>query len=61
MTLPPGITRLDSDRYRVHGYRVRLQYRGGRPQIQSWFPDQRHGGKRAALAAAKAYIEEVGK
>ncbi len=29
---------------------------------QSWFPDQRHGGKRAALAAAKAYIEgQVGK
>lgn len=59
--LPPGIVRLDYDRAR--GYIVRLSYRltrtGWRPRFNRYFSDVKYGGKKQALAAAKAWLKIV--
>lgn len=52
-----GITRVDNDISRTHGWLVTLQRRGTIHRRQ--FSDGVHGGKAKALAAAKAFREEI--
>lgn len=55
-----GITRVDQPSRRTHGYVVRLDYRktpgGYRPQITRFFPDGRHGSRKAAWVAAEEFL-----
>ncbi len=46
-----GISRIDDEAHRTHAWRVSLSRRGER--FVKNFPDQKWGGKRKALAAAK--------
>lgn len=59
-TVAKGITRFDLDNRR--GYMVRIARSGNR--VHQYFSDSKHGGKRKALAAAKAayanLLEEMG-
>ena len=62
-TVSPGISRIDQDSTRTHGFVVRLGYTrsangGWRPRHQAFFGDATHGGKRGALRAAEAWREE---
>jgi hypothetical protein len=58
-----GISRVDQPSHRTHGYVVRLDYRrtaqGYRPQVVAYFPDKRHGSRRAAWAAAEQYAAKA--
>lgn len=56
---PPiyGITRVDNEMSRTHGWLVTIQRRG--TIFRRQFSDGVHGGKARALAAAKAYRDEV--
>ena len=61
-TVSPGISRIDQDSTRTHGFVVRLGYSrtasgGWRPRHQAFFGDATHGGKRGALRAAEAWRE----
>src|SRR5919201_5484948 len=59
-TLPPGISRIDQDTTRTHGYFVRVGYRkttkGWRPKASAFFGDASHGGKGSALRAAERWL-----
>lgn len=57
-TLPPGITRVDSDLSRLHGYIVRLDWAEGRPRLKKYFGDYTYGGEKKALRAAEKWIED---
>ena len=52
-----GISRIDSDRFHTHAWRVKLTRRG-ETHVKN-FPDKRWGGKGKALAQAKAYRDEL--
>ena len=52
-----GISRIDSDRFRTHAWRVKL-VRRGEIHVKN-FSDKRWGSKRKALAQAKAYRDEL--
>jgi hypothetical protein len=52
-----GISRIDSDRFRTHAWRVKLTRRGI-DYIKN-FPDKRWGGKPKALVQAKAFRDEL--
>lgn len=52
-----GISRVDDATHHTHAWRVSLR-RKGQPLVRN-FPDLRHGGKRKALEAAKAYRDEL--
>lgn len=58
-SLPAGISRIDQETSRTHGYFVRVGYRkttkGWRPKASAFFGDASHGGKRGALRAAIAW------
>lgn len=56
---PPiyGITRVDNERSRTHGWLVTIQRRG--VIFRKQFSDGILGGKAKALAAAKAYRDEI--
>jgi hypothetical protein len=60
--LPPGISRIDQDTTRTHGYFVRVGYRktakGWRPRASAFFGDAGHGGKSAALRAAERWLKQ---
>ena len=63
-TVSPGISRIDQDSTRTHGFVVRLGYSrtssgGWRPRHQAFFGDATHGGKRGALRAAEAWREDA--
>jgi hypothetical protein len=56
-----GISRIDQDSTRTHGWFVRAGFyerRDGRyvPRHSKYFGDASHGGKRRALQAAKEYL-----
>lgn len=59
----PGITRVDQESTRTHGYVVRVGYRrtprGWRPRFTAFFGDVRHGGAARALAAARKYLKQI--
>lgn len=60
-----GISRIDQDSTRTHGYVVRVDYRqtdtGWRPKHKAFFGDATHGGPRKALAAAEAWLGDLRK
>jgi hypothetical protein len=60
--LPPGISRIDQDTTRTHGYFVRVGYRkttkGWRPKASAFFGDAGHGGKSSALRAAERWLKQ---
>jgi len=63
-SVSPGISRIDQDSTRTHGFVVRLGYTrttsgGWRPRHQAFFGDATHGGKRGALRAAEAWREQA--
>ena len=60
----PGISRIDQEATRTHGFFVRVGYErtsGGtwRPRHRAFFGDVSHGGKTKALKAAKEWLAEV--
>ena len=52
-----GISRVDSERFRTHAWRVKL-VRRGKIYFKS-FPDKRFGGKGKALIQAKTFRDEL--
>lgn len=52
-----GISRMDNDSNRTHGWLVTIQRR--REIYRKFFSDMPHGGKLKALAAAKAFRDEI--
>lgn len=65
-SLPPGISRIDQESTRTHGYFVRVGYhrtRDGawRPKHRSFFGDASNGGKAKALKAAVKWLKGVSK
>ena len=60
-----GISRIDQDSTRTHGYVVRVDYRqtdtGWRPKHKAFFGDASHGGPRKALAAAESWLGDLRK
>ncbi len=60
-----GISRIDQESTRTHGYVVRVDYRqtdtGWRPKHKAFFGDASHGGPRKALAAAEAWLGDLRK
>jgi hypothetical protein len=61
--LPPGISRIDQDTTRTHGFFVRVGYRkttkGWRPRASAFFGDASHGGKSSALRAAERWLKQA--
>jgi len=60
--LPSGISRIDQETTRTHGYFVRVGYRkttkGWRPKASAFFGDASHGGKSSALRAAERWLKQ---
>ena len=62
--IAPGISRIDQEATRTHGFFVRVGYErtsGGtwRPRHRAFFGDASYGGKTKALKAAKEWLAEV--
>jgi hypothetical protein len=60
----PGISRIDQDSTRTHGYFVRVAYERTpegtwRPRHRAFFGDASHGGKKKALKAAETWLRKV--
>ena len=59
----PGISRIDQNSTRTHGYFVRVGYRltdkGWRPKFSAFFGDATHKGAAGALRAAKAWHKDL--
>jgi hypothetical protein len=59
----PGISRIDQESTRTHGWFVRVGYRrtkkGWRPKHRAFFGDKSHGGKASALKAASAWLDSI--
>jgi len=53
----PGISRIDQPDKRTHGFFVRLQRRG--KTYSAFFTDQKHGGRKRALAAAQKHHRKL--
>lgn len=60
LTPSPGITRVDQESTRTHGWVGRVGYRrtdaGWRPQFTSFFGDRSHGSSAEALKAAEKWL-----
>ena len=59
-----GISRIDQPSTRTHGWFVRTQFHNrpdgtNGPRYQKFFGDYSHGGKRAALRAAREFLAQV--
>lgn len=59
-----GISRIDQDSTRTHGWFVRAGFHARQdgsyvPRHSKYFGDATHGGKRRALQAAQAYLAKV--
>ena len=59
-TPSPGISRIDQESTRTHGFVGRVGYRrtdsGWRPQFTAFFGDRSHGGAGEALKAAEKWL-----
>jgi hypothetical protein len=60
----PGISRIDQESTRTHGYFVRVGYERTktgtwRPRHRAFFGDYSYGGKTKALKAAEEWLAEV--
>jgi hypothetical protein len=60
----PGISRIDQEATRTHGFFVRVGYERTaegtwRPRHRAFFGDASYGGKTKALRAAKEWLAEV--
>ena len=59
----PGISRIDQESRRTHGYFVRVGYKmtdaGSRPTASAYFGDASHGGKKKAWEAAEAWLKKT--
>lgn len=65
-TTVPGISRIDQESTRTHGYFVRVGYHrtkegAWRPKHRSFFGDAGHGGKEKAFKAAVKWLKEAQK
>ena len=58
-----GISRIDQESRRTHGYFVRVGYKmtdaGSRPTASAYFGDASHGGKKKAWEAAEAWLKKA--
>ena len=58
-----GISRIDQESRRTHGYFVRLGYKmtdgGSRPSASAYFGDASHGGRKKAWEAAEAWLKKT--
>ena len=58
-----GISRIDQESRRTHGYFVRLGYKmtdgGSRPSASAYFGDASHGGQKKAWEAAEAWLKKA--
>ncbi|HEX2778620.1 MAG TPA: hypothetical protein VHM30_03910 [Gemmatimonadaceae bacterium] len=58
----PGISRIDQESRRTHGYFVRVGYKmtdgGSRPTASAYFGDASHGGRKKAWEAAEAWLRK---
>ena len=58
----PGISRIDQESRRTHGYFVRVGYKmtdgGSRPTASAYFGDASHGGRKKAWEAAEAWLKK---
>ena len=59
-----GISRIDQDSTRTHGFFVRVGWHRRRdgsygPRYRAFFGDVSHGGKRRALRAAEAWVKKA--
>ena len=58
----PGISRIDQESRRTHGYFVRVGYKmtdgGSRPTASAYFGDASHGGRRKAWEAAESWLKK---
>lgn len=63
--LAAGISRIDHEGSRTHGFFVRVGYRkttsGWRPRVSAFFGDASHGGKSPALKAAERWLKKARK
>ncbi len=63
--LAAGISRIDHEGSRTHGFFVRVGYRktasGWRPKASAFFGDASHGGKPSALKAAERWLKKARK
>lgn len=62
----PGISRIDQESTRTHGYYARVGYSRGRdgrsrPKHVAFFGDASHGGRKKALAAAEEWVTKAKK
>ena len=64
-TPSPGISRIDQESTRTHGYVGRVGYRrtdsGWRPQFTAFFGDRSHGGAAESLKAAEKWLRQIKK
>jgi hypothetical protein len=62
----PGISRIDQESTRTHGYFVRVGYHrtkegAWRPKYRAFFGDASHGGKAKAFKAAVKWLKSKSK
>ena len=65
-TTVPGISRIDQESTRTHGFFVRVGYLrtkegSWRPKHRAFFGDASHGGKEKGLKAAMKWLKEAQK
>ena len=64
-TPSPGISRIDQESTRTHGFVGRVGYRrtdsGWRPQFTAFFGDRSHGGANESLKAAEKWLRAIKK
>ncbi len=65
-TTVPGISRIDQESTRTHGYFVRVGYHrtkegAWRPKHRAFFGDAGHGGKERAFKAAVKWLKDAQK
>ncbi|MCC6930072.1 MAG: hypothetical protein IT359_13900 [Gemmatimonadaceae bacterium] len=65
-TSVPGISRIDQESTRTHGYFVRVGYHrtkegAWRPKHRAFFGDAGHGGKEKAFKAAVKWLKDAQK
>jgi hypothetical protein len=65
-TAVPGVSRIDQESTRTHGYFVRVGYHrtkegAWRPKHRAFFGDASHGGKEKSMKAAVKWLKDASK